>query len=754
MENSEAPNSAISTALPEEISQDAASQASLEAINPPPATTDEIDALMEDSSMGGTGNLQLTHGLEALLGGLEPIPSSTKPILEVAKPAEQIQIKAIAEPNAVSQSPIPGLFSLAKPLESTSPLQKATPVSRPTSSGSITMTDAPRKASIPGLFALPQTSENLSPVPKSDVLSRPAISGETVMTDAPQQSSIPGLFSLAGAEPTSISTPTTADAETFLRTITPVVAGSVPAAPTAKSPPESIPTTSENKATAESVEPAAQEAPAAENGAAVEEEHAEWEIDSTPMESSSDSSSSDDSSDEESDDEENSYKFLSPEEQARVLMEAEGSDEEGGAAKSKGGAPRTGHEIEEVVIPKPDVTITPDMSIVELGKVEVVLDNIVLIKAKTSGEYRVLETGSVLCLENRSVLGVVSETLGRVQQPLYSMMFTNAAEITEAGLTVGVTVFYSEQHSTYVFTQALKAFKGSDASNIYDEEVNDDEKEFSDDEQEMEHKRRRKQKWREDHPQKGQQNGRGGGNHAGRLENNSYNPSQGISYDDVDEDGPYKPLARPAGFANTMGRGEAPEEGTYQARFQCGNERSNQNNARGRGRGDRDRGRGGRGRGDRGQGNRGRGDRGRGDRDQGENRGGARPQSGYSAPPYQPQGKGFTQPSQPPLASPTNYYNNIPPVPQNPQAGGFSLFPGMPQWPFPPPPPPQVLQQFLQAQQQNSWPNMNINAATPPPGGAFLNPAFFGNANNNTQNGAPSPGQWNQQNQNGRGRGQ
>ncbi len=117
-----------------------------------------------------------------------------------------------------------------------------------------------------------------------------------------------------------------------------------------------------------------------------------------------------------------------------------------------------------------------------------------MIKAKTTGEYRVLDSGSVLCLEDRSVIGVVAETLGLVQQPFCTVRFTNASAIEEAGLKIGVKIFYVEQHSYFVFTQALKAVKGSDASNLHDEEVGADEIEFSDDEKEMEHKRNLKHK--------------------------------------------------------------------------------------------------------------------------------------------------------------------------------------------------------------------------------------------------------------------
>jgi H/ACA ribonucleoprotein complex non-core subunit NAF1 len=471
--------------------------------------------------------------------------------------------------------------------------------------------------------------------------------------------------------------------------------------------------------------------------APAEEEHPEWEIDSSPIESSSDDSSSDDSTSEDSDEEdENSYKLLSPEEQARILMEGDGgSDDEGGnkGAKGSGGQLRTKNEVPEEVIPKPDVTITQDMKIEELGAVEAIVENILLIKAKISGEYRVLESGSVLCLGDRSVIGVVSETLGRVQQPLYSVRFTNAGEITEAGLAAGTTVFYSEQHSTYVFTQALKAFKGSDASNLHDEEVGDEEIEFSDDEAEMEHKRRLKQRRIEKRGGKMQQNG--DSNRGGHPLQQQHAPSDqngGLNYDDAEDDGPYKPLVRPTGYASTVGRSEAPQEGGY-----AGGQGDRNGQSRGRGRGDR-----GRGRGDRGGG----GDRGRGRGGYQDRRG---DNNGYSLPPQnQPTGQYPMGRNGPPLQSLGGHFSQ-PPL-QSPQGPGFQQPPQFPPpnfygqqqgehsphqpqiWPqFPPLPP---YQQF--PNMQNGWPN-----APPPfplPSGAFINPAFFRNAGNTQgQNGGP-----------------
>ncbi|KAF2088576.1 hypothetical protein K490DRAFT_39483, partial [Saccharata proteae CBS 121410] len=104
-------------------------------------------------------------------------------------------------------------------------------------------------------------------------------------------------------------------------------------------------------------------------------------------------------------------------------MKEEHDGEDGG----KGGPLKTAHEAEEVV-EKPDVVVTPEMKITELGDVENIVDNMILIKAKTSGDYHVLESGSVLCRSDRTVIGAVADTLGRVQAPRYTVVFTNAAE--------------------------------------------------------------------------------------------------------------------------------------------------------------------------------------------------------------------------------------------------------------------------------------------------------------------------------------
>ncbi|KAK2768228.1 hypothetical protein FQN54_000080 [Arachnomyces sp. PD_36] len=435
-------------------------------------------------------------------------------------------------------------------------------------------------------------------------------------------------------------------------------------------------------------------------------DHPEWEVDSSPYESSSTDTSSDSSSDD-SDSDDDDYAMLGPEEQARILMLAEGGsdNEDGGKGRKGGGAQiKSTNERPEEIVPKPDVTVTPEMKIEFLGKVETAVENVALIRANTSGEYQVLEMGSVLCLENRDVIGVVSETLGQVQQPLYTVRFPSIAALEEAGLKAGTNVYYVIEHSTFVFTQPLKGLKGSDASNLHDEEAGEDEIEFSDDEAEAAYKRQLKQKKQERKEARSERGGYGKPRRGGDPRGPSNLSTMEINYDDEDQDG-YTPLVRPKNLHEMMGQQEAPVEG-HQAEARV--ERAGFRGGRGRGRGGFDRGRG-------------RGNRGK--------RGGERymhPQPSRGD--YQQQSSSYDRtqgnpypqlppnPSQPAQSYNTQQYSNNqsyqPPQPQLPPPFPFnSSFPA----------PNTAPQQFSPPTAQFS---PQQNSFFPPPG-SHINPAFF-----------------------------
>ncbi|TID22071.1 DNA mismatch repair protein [Venturia nashicola] len=347
-------------------------------------------------------------------------------------------------------------------------------------------------------------------------------------------------------------------------------------------------------------------------------EDAEWQFDpsdavsSESSESDSSSNSSDEDSSEQDSDEDSdedssdgSGVLLTPAEQARILME--GTYEDGPITS----APlRTHNEKPEEFKPKPNFDITPAMRITELGHVQSVIDNYIMVAANTSGEYAVLESESVLCLQDRTVLGVVHETIGQVQSPIYLIGYNTVEEVKETGVAKGTKVFYVDAHSKFVFTQEIQKSKGTDASNVFDEPVAEEEMAFSDDEEEQAFKRQRKAD-RKEQAMRESQDGVYSSNSSQpqrrpqRPTGIAANSSQQTAYpttmkydddDDADSDqGMYKPLARPDNLHEMMIYG-APEERLPRS----------VTNGRGRGRGDRqwvDRGRGGRGRGGRGRGN-------------------------------------------------------------------------------------------------------------------------------------------------------
>lgn len=90
----------------------------------------------------------------------------------------------------------------------------------------------------------------------------------------------------------------------------------------------------------------------------------------------------------------------------------------------------------------------------------------------------------------------IYETFGPTTQPLYQVKFnTSTHPLDPARVRVGREVFHVPARSRFVFVNQIKAIKGSDASNVHDEEPAEDEVEFSDDEAEAAFKSRMKRKY-------------------------------------------------------------------------------------------------------------------------------------------------------------------------------------------------------------------------------------------------------------------
>lgn len=202
---------------------------------------------------------------------------------------------------------------------------------------------------------------------------------------------------------------------------------------------------------------------------------------SSDIDLSSDEESSDSSEDEEEDDEED----INDKDNVELLDE----DEE----VFPDGIVKTAHEIVDHVVEKPTFELTPQTEIIMAGTIFQMIDNVIVIHCRPGCEYSTLDQGSLLVYENREIMGEVFETFGPVARPFYSVRFNDAKEINTEFGKVGASVFYvpTYQKTQIVETEALKKIKGTDASNVYDEEIDEEEMEFSDDEKEMQFKKKR-----------------------------------------------------------------------------------------------------------------------------------------------------------------------------------------------------------------------------------------------------------------------
>lgn len=240
----------------------------------------------------------------------------------------------------------------------------------------------------------------------------------------------------------------------------------------------------------ESLETEKVEADASHKGLADEAEQLsdeEINVDDISSDDNSESSSSEESlgdsfSDESSDENETSNIDYND-------VEDEDEDSNEGPVKSV-------HEIIDEKAPSlPDnYEISPNTPIEEIGEITGLVENTIIIKARTSGEFRILQEKSIFCFEDRTVIGPLFEIFGRVQQPVYSVKFNSEEQFLKFKESKGKTVYYVVPDSQFLYTDSIKHIKGTDASNCHDEELPEEEQEYSDDEKELAAKLAKKKK--------------------------------------------------------------------------------------------------------------------------------------------------------------------------------------------------------------------------------------------------------------------
>ncbi|XP_062181147.1 H/ACA ribonucleoprotein complex non-core subunit NAF1-like [Phragmites australis] len=161
-----------------------------------------------------------------------------------------------------------------------------------------------------------------------------------------------------------------------------------------------------------------------------------------------------------------------------------GSDEEGDEPK---GPIKSKHEAEVLPpVPKIEIQLEPHHQTLPVGTISAVMGERVIVEG--SVQHNPLNEGSILWLtEIRTPLGIVDELFGPVKNPYYLVRY-NSEEEVPGGISVGTSVSFIAEFADHILNMKELYAKGYDASGDNDE-VQEDELEFSDDEKEAEFKR-------------------------------------------------------------------------------------------------------------------------------------------------------------------------------------------------------------------------------------------------------------------------
>ncbi|KAF8560086.1 NAF1-domain-containing protein [Imleria badia] len=161
---------------------------------------------------------------------------------------------------------------------------------------------------------------------------------------------------------------------------------------------------------------------------------------------------------------------------------------------------QTKNEIVDANIMVPTISeVEPCDTLEKVGEIMSIVGNIVIVRGLpvdhvNSLSERALDAESLLVFDDRKVLGYVYETFGPTSQPFYQVKFNQHYPLDTDKVWLSREVFHVPQRSHFVFVGHLKKLRGSDASNIHDEEPADDEIEFSDDEKEAAFRAQRKKR--------------------------------------------------------------------------------------------------------------------------------------------------------------------------------------------------------------------------------------------------------------------
>ena len=139
--------------------------------------------------------------------------------------------------------------------------------------------------------------------------------------------------------------------------------------------------------------------------------------------------------------------------------------------------------------------VTLDDKFEECGIVKNIIDNEILMTGINNNVLKVLNLDNIIFLPNKKYLGFIDDVIGQIDNPIYAIkIYPDLLEqkINEK-INPGDKLFFCSNRAKVINAIELKnKSKGCDASNAFDEEVSEGEKDYSDDEEEVQAKIRKK----------------------------------------------------------------------------------------------------------------------------------------------------------------------------------------------------------------------------------------------------------------------
>ena len=154
------------------------------------------------------------------------------------------------------------------------------------------------------------------------------------------------------------------------------------------------------------------------------------------------------------------------------------------------------NELERKDYPPPYNIIDND-KFEECGKIKNIVENKILMESINNNLSKILNLDNIIFLSNKQHIGFIDDVIGQIDNPIYVIkLYPKLIEekIFEK-IKINDKLYYCSNKINVINAIELKnKNKGCDASNAFDEEVSENEKDYSDDEEEVNAKVKRKNK--------------------------------------------------------------------------------------------------------------------------------------------------------------------------------------------------------------------------------------------------------------------